>query len=118
MIITEVTRVHDSEFCTPFEPSLGDDKHIAAWKEVTDAIHQQGACVFPQLHQPGRQYTKTILGHEVSAPSPLACPIFDEVPHELTTEEVWDNIHSLVMLLCEQKKQALMVWKFMLAMAI
>ena len=93
MIITEVTRVQDSEFCTPFEPSLGDDKHIAAWKEVTDAIHQQGACVFPQLHQPGRQYTKTILGHEVSAPSPLACPIFDEVPHELTTEEVWDNIH-------------------------
>lgn len=93
LIITEVTRVQDSEFCTPFEPSLGDDKHIAAWKEVTDAIHQQGACVFTQLHQPGRQYTKTILGHEVSAPSPLACPIFDEVPHELTTEEVWDNIH-------------------------
>ena len=24
---------------------------------------------------------------------PLACPVFDETPHELTTEEVWDNIH-------------------------
>ncbi len=93
LIITEVTRVQDSEFCTPFEPSLGDDKHIPAWKEVTDAIHKHGAYVFPQLHQPGRQYTKAILGHEVSAPSPLACPMFDEVPHELTTEEVWDNIH-------------------------
>ena len=30
LIITEVTRVQDSEFCTPFEPSLGDDKHIPA----------------------------------------------------------------------------------------
>lgn len=93
LIITEVTRVQDSEFCTPFEPSLGDDKHIPAWKEVTDAIHKHGAYVFPQLHQPGRQYTKAILGHQVSAPSPLACPMFDEVPHEFTTEEVWDNIH-------------------------
>lgn len=93
LIITEVTRVQDSEFCTPFEPSLGDDKHIAAWKEVTDAVHAQGAYIFPQLHQPGRQYTKAILGHEVSAPSPLACPMFDETPHEMTTEEVWNNIH-------------------------
>lgn len=93
LIITEVTRVQDSEFCTPFEPSLGDDKHIPAWKKVTDAVHAQGAYIFPQLHQPGRQYTKAILGHDVSAPSPLACPVFDETPHELTTEEVWDNIH-------------------------
>lgn len=93
LIITEVTRVQDSEFCTPFEPSLGDDKHIPAWKKVTDAVHAQGAYIFPQLHQPGRQYTKTILGHEVSAPSPLACPVFDETPHEMTTEEVWANIH-------------------------
>ena len=93
LIITEVTRVQDSEFCTPFEPSLGDDKHITAWKKVTDAVHAQGAYIFPQLHQPGRQYTKTILGHEVSAPSPLACPVFDETPHEMTTEEVWANIH-------------------------
>ena len=76
LIITEVTRVQDSEFCTPFEPSLGDDKHIPAWKEVTDAIHKHGAYVFPQLHQPGRQYTKAILGHQVSAPSPIACPMF------------------------------------------
>lgn len=93
LIITEVTRVQDSEFCTPFEPSLGDDKHIPAWKKVTDAVHAEGAYIFPQLHQPGRQYTKAILGHQVSAPSPLACPVFDETPHEMTTEEVWDNIH-------------------------
>lgn len=92
LIITEVTRVQDSEFCTPYEPSLGDDKHIAAWKEVTDAVHKHGAYIFPQLHQPGRQYTKAILGHQVSAPSPIACPVFDETPHELTTEEVWENI--------------------------
>jgi 2,4-dienoyl-CoA reductase-like NADH-dependent reductase (Old Yellow Enzyme family)/pyruvate/2-oxoglutarate dehydrogenase complex dihydrolipoamide dehydrogenase (E3) component len=93
LIITEVTRVQDSEFCTPFEPSLGDDKHIPAWKKVTDAVHAQGAYIFPQLHQPGRQYTQALLGHQVSAPSPLACPMFDETPHELTTQEVWDNIH-------------------------
>ncbi len=30
LIITEVTRVQDTEFCTPFEPSLGNDKFIAA----------------------------------------------------------------------------------------
>ena len=93
LIITEVTRVQDDEFCTPFEPSLGDDRHIPAWKKVTDAVHSQGAYIFPQLHQPGRQYTQTILGHQVSAPSPLACPMFDEIPHELSTDEVWNNIH-------------------------
>lgn len=93
LIITEVTRVQETEFCTPFEPSLGDDKHIDAWKKVTDAVHKYDAKIMPQLHQPGRQYTQAVLGHQVSAPSPLACPVFDEVPHELTTEEVWDNIH-------------------------
>lgn len=93
LIITEVSRVQEDEFCTPFEPSFADDKHIPAWRKVTDAVHAAGGRIFPQLHQPGRQYTKSILGHQVSAPSPLACPIFDEVPHELTTEEVWHNIH-------------------------
>ncbi|ERL06115.1 NADH:flavin oxidoreductase [Olsenella profusa] len=93
LIITEVSRVQEDEFCTPFEPSLADDRHIPAWKKVTDAVHAAGGKIFPQLHQPGRQYTKAILGHQVSAPSPLACPIFDEVPHELATEEVWQNIH-------------------------
>ena len=92
LIITEVTRVQETEFCTPYEPSLGDDKHIASWKKVTDAVHNYGARIMPQLHQPGRQYTKEILGHEVSAPSPLACPTFDETPHELTIEEIWANI--------------------------
>jgi len=93
LIITEVTRVQDTEFCTPLEPSLGSDQWIPGWKKVTDAVHAAGALIFPQLHQPGRQYTKLILGHDTSAPSPLACPVFDETPHELTTEEVWDNIH-------------------------
>ncbi len=93
LIITEVTRVQDTEFCTPLEPSLGSDQFIPGWKKVTDAVHAYGAYIFPQLHQPGRQYTKTLLGHDTSAPSPIACPVFDETPHELTTEEVWDNIH-------------------------
>ena len=93
LIITEVTRVQDTEFCTPLEPSLGSDQFIPGWKKVTDAVHAAGAYIFPQLHQPGRQYTKLMLGHDTSAPSPLACPVFDETPHELTTEEVWDNIH-------------------------
>ena len=92
LLITEVSRVQEDEFCTPFEPSFADDKHIPAWKKVTDAVHKHGAYIFPQLHQPGRQYTQAMLGHPVSAPSPLACPVFDETPHELTTEEVWDNI--------------------------
>ena len=93
LIITEVTRVQDTEFCTPLEPSLGSDQFIPGWKKVTDAVHAAGAYIFPQLHQPGRQYTKLILGHDTSAPSPIACPVFDETPHELTTDEVWDNIH-------------------------
>ena len=83
LIITEVTRVQDTEFCTPLEPSLGSDKFIPGWKKVTDAVHAQGAYIFPQLHQPGRQYTKAILEHDTSAPSPIACPVFDETPHEL-----------------------------------
>lgn len=92
LIITEVTRVQHDEFCTPFEPSLALDEYIPDWKKVTEAVHAHDTLIFPQLHQPGRQYTKTVLGHDTSAPSPLACPVFDETPHELTTEEVWDNI--------------------------
>ena len=93
LIITEVSRIQEDEFCTPSEPSFADDKHIPARKKVTDAVHRHGASIFAQLHQPGRQYTQAVLEYPVSAPSPLACPVFDETPHEPTTEEVWHTMH-------------------------
>ena len=49
LIITEVTRVQDTEFCTPLEPSLGSDQFIPGWKKVTDAVHAAGAYIFPRL---------------------------------------------------------------------
>ena len=59
---------------------------------MTDAVHAYGRTSSRSSISLGRQYTSAILGHQVSAPSPLACPTFDEVPHEMTKEEVWDNI--------------------------
>jgi 2,4-dienoyl-CoA reductase-like NADH-dependent reductase (Old Yellow Enzyme family)/thioredoxin reductase len=94
LIITECTRVLTNQFCTPMQPSLSEDKYIDDWKKLTEAVHKYGSYIMPQLHHPGRQYTKLLLGHDTVAPSPIACPTFDEVPHEMTTQEVWDTIEA------------------------
>ncbi len=56
LIITGTCKVNNkSGIESPAQISMTDDKHIAPFKELADAVHAQGTKIFVQLHHPGRQ---------------------------------------------------------------
>lgn len=56
LIITEVTRVNDSNgVATPGQLSVASDTVIRPLSKAVDRIHSHGTKIFVQLHHPGRQ---------------------------------------------------------------
>jgi len=95
LIILEVTAVDPLGKAILFEAGLWDDSQIPGFKQLVDEVHAAGAKIFMQLHHCGRQTVPFYLGGEQPvAPSAVACPVMDAIPHELTNEEVWDLVEK------------------------
>jgi len=95
LLIVEATAVDPLGKGSPWdEPGIWDDRFIPAWEKVTEAAHKYGAKIALQLHHAGRQTTHDKIGGQPVAPSPIPCPVEREMPHELTTEEVYDLIEK------------------------
>ncbi|MEU7838029.1 alkene reductase [Nonomuraea sp. NPDC049129] len=91
-------------------PGLHTPEQVAAWKQVTDAVHVNGGRIFAQLMHSGRVSHPNVTGTVPVAPSTLGVgtPIFATrfgdpagmqpapEPHELTTSEVADEIAVFV----------------------
>ncbi len=54
LIITEATHVDPQGIGYPNTPGIHTPAQIAAWRQVTDAVHQQGGRIFVQLWHVGR----------------------------------------------------------------
>lgn len=68
---------------------LFEDEQIEPMSRLAQTIQKYGAKVIPQLLHAGRQSTTEILGGiKPMAPSPLPCPLDDEVPREMTVEDI------------------------------
>jgi N-ethylmaleimide reductase len=59
MILTEATNISKDAIGSPFTPGLYTDRHIEAWKKVTQAVHEAGGVIFVQLWHTGR------VGHSI-----------------------------------------------------
>lgn len=93
LIIVEVTAVDPLGKAIIFEGGLWNDDQIAGWRHLVDEVHAAGAKIFVQLHHCGRQTAPPYIdGNTPVAPSVVACPMMDSIPHELTNPEVWDVI--------------------------
>src|SRR5262249_45996543 len=74
-LITEATAVEAGGRGGPFIPGLWDDKHIAGWKRVTDAVHAKGGTIFCQLWHAGRlSHSSLNNGKPPIAPSAMQQP--------------------------------------------
>lgn len=95
LLLVEVTAVDPLGVSAPFVPVLYDDRYIPGMKKLADEVHKYGAKIGVQLYHAGRQAVcKALLGKQPVAPSPIPCPLINEVPHELTTEEVYELIEK------------------------
>ncbi|HQT25824.1 MAG TPA: alkene reductase, partial [Burkholderiales bacterium] len=53
-------------------PGLCDERHVAGWKVVVDAVHAKGGKIFAQLWHCGRSSSPHLLGGQIPvAPSPI-----------------------------------------------
>ncbi|MBP9869468.1 FAD-dependent oxidoreductase [Patescibacteria group bacterium] len=74
------------------ELGIHSDTVIPGLKKLALAAHKHGAKIGIQLYHAGRQTSSKNSGHQPVAPSPIPDPTVNEIPHELTVDE----IHRLV----------------------
>ncbi len=75
---------------------IWDDKFIPGLKRLTDAVHEYGAKIVPQLYHCGRQTSPLLLdGKQPVAPTAIPCSLNKTMPRELTTEEVYEVIENI-----------------------
>ncbi|WP_077612506.1 oxidoreductase [Clostridium sp. Marseille-P2415] len=92
MITVEAGYISKAGRGFPTQAGLHQDSNVEAWKKFVERIHACGAKVSIQLHHAGRQTSSASTGEALEAPSPIPCPVMQEMPKELSIE----RIHELV----------------------
>ncbi|KAF5353714.1 hypothetical protein D9758_008657 [Tetrapyrgos nigripes] len=100
LLITEATFIDARASGLPHAPGIWSDEQIAAWKEVTSAVHAKGSFIYLQLWALGRSANSVVLKAEnpsydvVSASDiPLSDHAKDEPrPRPLTVPEIKEYV--------------------------
>ncbi|HEY4028463.1 MAG TPA: mycofactocin system FadH/OYE family oxidoreductase 2 [Candidatus Dormibacteraeota bacterium] len=88
LIITEEQSVHPTDH--PYERLIKafDETVVPAYRELTRRVHAHGTPVLAQINHNGGQAASTYTRLPVWAPSPVADPLFREVPKEMEPVEI------------------------------
>lgn len=93
LIITEDYSVNEHAKGFSRIAGLYNDEQIEGNRKLTDTIHKYGSKIFCQMYHPGRQSTHFVNGGvQPIAPSATMDPLLQEMPREITLEE----IHQIV----------------------
>lgn len=91
LLTIEVTAVDPLGKAIMNEPGLWCDEQIEGYRKMIDECHKYGAKVSVQVHHCGRETTiDKICGEQPVAVSSIPCPLYRVLPHELTTQEVYE----------------------------
>ena len=72
LLVTDGTSPSQAGRVQFLQPGIYDDKHIPAWRKVTDAVHDAGGTIVVQLMHAGWNTHSEITGLPVEAPSAVA----------------------------------------------
>ena len=93
LIITEDYAVNPNAKGYRFIPGLYTDAQLEGNRKLTETIHRYDSKIFCQIYHPGRQSTHFVNGGvQPIAPSATMDPLLQEMPREMTVEE----IHGIV----------------------
>jgi len=94
LIIIEAVEVdYPNGLATAIPPTIHQDRYIAGFNKLAEAIHMYNAKAAVQLHHGGRQ-AFTMEGQQPVAPSPIPCKVKQQQPRELTIEEIHDLVEK------------------------
>lgn len=94
LIILEATYTHPSGKGFFNNLSIDRDELISDLRELTEALHEAGTKVAIQIFHAGRQTSSRITERRLLAPSPIPTPDEEEIPKEMTLEEIREIIES------------------------
>ncbi|SHF93053.1 2,4-dienoyl-CoA reductase [Caldanaerobius fijiensis DSM 17918] len=94
LIIVEATYVHPSGKGFKNELGIYKDELISGLKELTETVHRHGAKIAVQLYHGGRQTTSKVTGMSIVAPSAIPCPVKQEMPKELSVDEIKELVEA------------------------
>jgi 2,4-dienoyl-CoA reductase (NADPH2) len=92
LIITEEHSTHPTDW--PYEKLIHGfhPEVIPGYRRITDAVHRHGTPIFAQINHNGGQASSMFSRLPVWAPSPVADPLFREVPKEVDRREIADIV--------------------------
>lgn len=87
--ITGATPIHPTTFQDEAASHVNiDDRIIAPYRTMADAIHAEGGVILAQLAHYGATSTSHEAGVPLWAPSPVASELLRHTPHEMTVAEI------------------------------
>jgi len=88
LIVTEEHSTHPTDW--PYEKLIHGfhSAVIPGYRRITDAVHRHGTPIFAQINHNGGQGSGMYTRLPVWAPSPVADPLFREVPKEIDRREI------------------------------
>lgn len=94
LIITEDYAVSPTGKGFPNIPGLWNDDQIESHAKFTRRIHECGGRIFAQIYHAGRQTSQLLIGSQPVAPSPIACPMIQEIPRELSQDDIVEIVEQ------------------------
>jgi 2,4-dienoyl-CoA reductase-like NADH-dependent reductase (Old Yellow Enzyme family)/NADPH-dependent 2,4-dienoyl-CoA reductase/sulfur reductase-like enzyme len=88
LIIVEATFIRPDGRGFTHQLGIHTDAMIPGLSRLTEKVHAAGAKIAIQLHHAGRETTASLAGTQPVGPSPIACPVMREIPHEMSREEI------------------------------
>ncbi|EKV08070.1 NADH:flavin oxidoreductase/NADH oxidase family protein [Penicillium digitatum] len=96
LLISEATSISARAGGYPNAPGIYNDAQIAAWKEVTDAVHTKGSYIYLQLWALGRVASRELLqaegGFDLISSSATALNAESPTPRALSESEILEWI--------------------------
>ncbi|KAJ5676233.1 Aldolase-type TIM barrel [Penicillium macrosclerotiorum] len=98
LLITEATFISPQAGGYPNVPGIYNEAQIAAWKEITDAVHAKGSYIYMQLWALGRVANPDLLkaegGFDVVCASAIPASAEAPMPRPLTEDEIQAYIND------------------------
>lgn len=93
LIVAGVVAVDNEYFMDAADPSsicIHDDSYVPGLRKLTDAVHAEGAKIFPQLWHMGAYASSRLFkdGRDTVGPSPVPSNYSRQTPRELTIPEI------------------------------
>lgn len=97
LIISGYTYVSKEGMQLPNKMGLDSDNNLDVFKSMTDRVHKKGGLIAVQLVHAGGQALRKSSGLQPIAPSAISFPTFQEVPKEMTKDDIKRVIESFAL---------------------